>query len=109
VSIASFQSLVLLALGFAFGGLVANGYQIVTRKPPSFDDLAHRAKTKALASLPFLIFAAPFIIIRNIVRDEGAERNFGFVTIATVIAGFWSLMCGTAVVMALEAIGVIGA
>jgi hypothetical protein len=100
---------VILALGFAFGGLVAQGYQLVTHRPASFDELGNRAKAAAFASVPFLVFAAPFIIIRNIVRDEGAHRTFGFVTLATVLAGFWSLMSGTVVVMALEAIGVLAA
>lgn len=109
MSIASFQSLVVLALGFSFAGLVANGYQIVTSRPASFEELGNHVKAIALLSIPFLVFAAPFIIIRNIVRDEGGSRNFGFVTLATVLAGFWSLMCGTVVVMALEAIGVIAA
>jgi hypothetical protein len=110
VSIASFQSLVVLALGFAFAGMVANGYQIVTSRPASFAELGRRsARGRALASIPFLVFAAPFIIIMNIVRDEDPHRTFGFVTLATVLAGFWSLMSGTVVVLALEAIGVIAA
>jgi len=36
-------------------------------------------------------------------RVEG--RNFGFAALAAVVAGFWSLMSGTVVVMALKAIG----
>ncbi len=109
MSVASFQSLIVLALGFAVAGLVATGYQMVTARQASFAILAKGAKSMALASIPFLVFAAPFIIICNIVRDEGGDRNFGFVTLATIIAGLWSLMSGTVVVMALEAIGVIAA
>ncbi len=110
MSISAFQSLVVLALGFAVAGLVANGYQMVTRRPASFEELSRRdARVRALASIPFLVFAAPFIIIMNIVRDEDPHRTFGFVTLATVLAGFWSMMSGTVVVMALEAIGVIAA
>ena len=37
------------------------------------------------------------------IRIEG--RNFGFAALAAVVAGFWSLMSGTVVVMALQAIG----
>jgi hypothetical protein len=109
VSVASFQSLVVLALGFAFAALVAHGYEMVTSRPASFEELTHNGRPSALASIPFLVFAAPFIIIMNIVRDEDPQRTFGFVTLATVLAGFWSLMSGTVVVMALEAIGVIAA
>ena len=43
-------------------------------------------------------------IMRNTVRGRRIEgRHFGFVMLATVVAGFWSLMSGTVVVMALEA------
>lgn len=89
-------------------GLLASLFQLTTQTPPSFE-LLHSNPPRALASIPFLVFAAPFIIIRNIIRDEGSQRSFVFVTLATVVAGFWSLMSGTAVVMALEAIGVLGA
>jgi hypothetical protein len=109
VSVASFQSLVVLALGFAFAGLVANGYQMVTARPASFSELTRGGRPAALLSIPFLVFAAPFIIIMNIVRDEDPHRTFGFVTLATILAGFWSLMSGTAVVLALEAVGIIAA
>ena len=53
--------------------------------------------------MPFLIFAAPFIIMRNTIRGRRIEgRNFGFAMMAAVLAGFWSLMSGTVVVMALR-------
>lgn len=109
MSVESFQSLVILALGFAIAGLCTTAYQMVTARPPSFSILGEGAKPATLASLPVLIFAAPFIIVRNLIRDEGGERNFMFVTLATIVAGFWSLMSGTVVVLALEALGVIAA
>jgi hypothetical protein len=34
-----------------------------------------------------------------------AGGNFGFAMIATVLAGLWSLMSGTIVVMVLQALG----
>jgi hypothetical protein len=50
------------------------------------------------------MFAAPFIIMRNSVRARRIERRRGqMVMAATVIAGLWSLMSGTVVVMAFEA------
>jgi len=65
-----------------------------------------RERNQALAAVPFLVFAAPFIIVRNTVRGRRIEgRNFGFAALAAVVAGFWSLMSGTVVVMALQAIG----
>ena len=102
----SVRSLLALAIGFAVAGLLSSGYQLLTMRPPSFK-LLHEAKRKqALAAVPFLVFAAPFIIVRNTVRGRRVEgRNFGFAALAAVVAGFWSLMSGTVVVMALQAIG----
>ena len=51
-----------------------------------------------------LTFAAPFVIMRNIIRGRRIERRrFEFVMLATVLAGFWSLMSGTVVVTAFNA------
>jgi hypothetical protein len=51
------------------------------------------------------VFAAPFIIMRNSVRGRRIERRRAhMVMVATVIAGLWSLMSGTVVVMAFEAV-----
>ena len=56
--------------------------------------------------MPFLVFAAPFIIMRNTIRGRRIERRrFEFVMLATMLAGIWSLMSGTAVVMVLRAVG----
>lgn len=100
----SVQSFVALAMGFAFAGLISTGYQCLTERPPSFSLLEQRARALALASVPFLVFAAPFIIMRNTIRGRIIERRrFEFVMVATVIAGIWALMSGTVVVMALEA------
>jgi hypothetical protein len=100
----SFHSFLTLALGFAVAGALAHGYQLLTEKPASFRLIEQSERKEALAALPFLIFAAPFLIMRNTIRARRIEgRNFGFVALATVVAGFWSLMSGTLVVMALEA------
>ena len=57
-----------------------------------------------LGAVALLIFCAPFMIMRNTVRGTRIEgRSFGFAILATVLAGLWSLMSGTVVVMALEA------
>lgn len=66
------------------------------------------ASAKAFAAVPFLVFAAPFIIMRNTVRGRTIEgRRVQFVAMATVIAGFWSMMSGTFVLMLLETAGII--
>jgi Family of unknown function (DUF6949) len=56
------------------------------------------------------MLAAPFLIMRNTLlgrRQEG--RRFEFVFLATLIAGFWSLMSGLTLVSALHAFGLLAA
>ena len=98
------NTLMVLSFGFSVAGLLASGYQLVTAEPPSFLILGDGARPKAVASVLFLVFAAPFIIMRNSVRARRIERRRGqMVMAATVIAGLWSLISGTVVVMAFEA------
>lgn len=102
------NSLFALLVGFALAGALASGYQAFVERPASFGLLTQDAAPKAFAAVPFLVFAAPFIIVRNTVRGRTIEgRRFEFVMMATVIAGFWSLMSGTFVLMLLETAGVI--
>ncbi len=102
----SIRSLLALAIGFAVAGALSSGYQLLTLQPPSFRLLHEPQRKQVLAAVPFLVFAAPFIIVRNTVRGRRVEgRNFGFAALAAVVAGFWSLMSGTVVVMALQAVG----
>jgi hypothetical protein len=103
VSAESLQSFQALLFGFAVAGLLATGYQAATRRPPSFRLLERGPKPSTFAAVPFLAFAAPFIIMRLTLRAPRAERRFYTVMTATIIAGMWSLMSGTVVVMALEA------
>lgn len=102
----SAQSFIALGVGFAFSGALSNGYQLVTAKPASFRLLEQAERKQALAAVPFLVFAAPFIIMRNTLRARRADGgNFGFAAMATLVAGFWSLMSGTIVVMLLQKAG----
>ena len=102
ISPEALQSLYALAFGFAFAGMLCSGYQVFAERPASFS-LLNATRLRALSAIPFLAFAAPFIIIRNTVRGRIHEdRNVGFVMIATVIAGFWSLFAGTAAIEALR-------
>lgn len=100
------QNLLSLALGFAAAGLLTSGYQLATSKLPSFGMLSTGPSPQAFAAVPLLIFAAPFLIMRNTLlgrRQEG--RRFQFVFFATVISGFWSLMSGMVLMMTLRAAG----
>jgi Family of unknown function (DUF6949) len=101
------ESLFALAIGFALAGLLASGYQLVTRRPASFRLLQRGPRPTTFAAIPLLVFAAPFIIMRNAIRGRLIKgRRLSMVMIATIIAGCWSLLSGTVVVMALSALGV---
>ena len=105
MSVDQFETFLTLAIGFAVAGLIASTYQLVTSRPASFRLLQRGPRPATFAAVPLLVFAAPFIIMRNTIRGRRIEnRRFEFVMIATVIAGIWSLMSGTVVVMAFEQI-----
>src|SRR5580700_5314993 len=94
-----------LAIGFAVAGLCASGYRLFSRHFPSFRLLEVGPVPARFAAIPLLIFSAPFIIMRNTIRGRRIEgRRTEIVMVATVIAGLWSLMSGTVVVLALQAL-----
>jgi hypothetical protein len=102
----SIESLFALAFGFAVAGVCASTYQLVTQSPVSFKLLQRGPRPSTFAAVPFLAFTAPFIIMRNTIRGRRIDnRRFAFVMIATIAAGFWSMLSGTLVVMALRALG----
>ena len=102
------NSLLSLCIGFALAGALVNGYQAMARRPAGFGLLQEGAAPRTFAAVPFLVFAAPFIIMRNTLRGARIERRrFEFVMMATIIAGFWSLMSGTFFLMTLRAAGVL--
>ncbi|MEI9805049.1 MAG: hypothetical protein WDN48_12015 [Pseudolabrys sp.] len=95
-----------LALGFAAAGLFSSGYQLFTSRLPSFNLLSTGPSPQAFAAVPLLMVAAPFLIMRNTLLGRRQEsRRFEFVFVATLIAGFWSLMSGMVMLMTLQAAG----
>ncbi|HZP78657.1 MAG TPA: hypothetical protein VFB45_21135 [Pseudolabrys sp.] len=105
VSPESLQLFLALSFGFAFAGLLASAYQLITEQPLGFGLLQHGSRLFAVAAVPFLAFTAPFIIMRNTLRGRRIERRrFEFVMVATIVAGCWSMLSGTVVVMALQTI-----
>jgi hypothetical protein len=90
-----------LLIGFALAGALSSGYQAWAQRPAGFGLLQQGAAPSSIAAVPFLVFAAPFIIMRNTLRG----RRMEFVMMATVLAGFWSMMSGTFVLMTLQAVG----
>ena len=104
MSLESLQSVIVLLIGFSVAGSLATGYQVVTERPLSFRLLNAGPRPLTLLAIPVLTFAAPFVIMRNIVRGRRIERRrFEFVMLATMLAAFWSLMSGTVVVTAFKA------
>jgi hypothetical protein len=90
-AIQAFQA---LFIGFAFAGLVASSFELFTTRKASFT-LLQTGGVLAVASVPVVVFSAPFIILRNTILGRQIEgRPFHFVMLATIIAGFWSLACG---------------
>jgi hypothetical protein len=109
MSVEAVQSFLTLAIGFALAGLLASGYQAATSRPASFR-LLHRGPHPAtFAAVPFLVFAAPFIIMRNMLRRRPIVGwRFWVVMSATMVAGLWSLMSGTVAIALLAALGLVG-
>ena len=102
------NSLFSLCIGFALAGALASGYQALVQRPAGFGLLQEGVAARTFAAVPFLVFAAPFIIMRNTLGDARVERRrFQIVMLATVLSGFWSLMSGTFVVMTLRAAGLL--
>ncbi len=92
-----------LAVGFAVAGMCASGYRLFSLHLPSFRQLEVGPVPARFAAIPLLLFAAPYIIMRNTIRGRRIEgRRAEIVMLATIIAGLWSLMSGTVVVLALQ-------
>lgn len=109
MSIETLNSFFALAIGFSLAGALVSAYQVLIRRPPGFSLLAKGPTPGAFAAVPFLAFAAPFIIMRNTVRVRRMEKTrVEAVMIATVVAGFWALMSGTVLINVLQVTGVIG-
>ena len=88
------EALQALGLGFAFAGVLASAFELFTERRASFS-LLQGGGIVSLLCVPLLVFAAPFIIVRNTILGRRIEeRPFGFVMLATVVACFWSLMSG---------------
>jgi hypothetical protein len=101
----SIEALFALGIGFAIAGSCASGYRLFGAKLPSFGMLQSGPMAARLAAIPLLIFSAPFLIMSGTLQSQTrASRRVGWVMIATVIAGLWSLVSGTALVAALQAL-----
>src|SRR5215467_382591 len=97
-----------LLIGFSLAGALVSGYQALAERPAGFGLLQEGIAPRRFAAVPFLVFAAPFIIMHNTLLGVQVERRrFEFVMVATVIAGFWSMMSGAFFLMTLRAAGLL--
>jgi hypothetical protein len=93
--IALFQALL---VGFAFSGFLANTFNWLTERQPSFRML-EVGGIGAVASVPLVVFSAPFIILRNTVRGRRYQkRSLIFDFVATLIACGWSMVAGRVII-----------
>jgi hypothetical protein len=93
----SIDSFFALFYGFAFAGLFATGFELLTQRRASFH-LLQTGDVIAAVCVPLVVFSAPFIIIRNTIRGRRYERrNMLSVIVATFLACFWALMSGRVV------------
>lgn len=91
------EALQALLVGFAFAGLLASAVELFTAARVDFPML-RRGGVAALASVPVLLFSAPFLILRNTARGRRIEgRPMHFVVLAGVIAVLWSIASGRVV------------
>ena len=99
---AALQSLV---IGFAFAGLLASAFELFTAQRADFK-LLQAGGLAAVASVPVVVFSAPFLIVRNTVRGRRIEgRPFAFVLLASMIASLWSMASGRVVLDLLHLLG----
>jgi hypothetical protein len=102
---AASEALQSLFIGFAFAGLLASAFELFTAKRADFR-LLQSGGLSAVASVPVVVFSAPFLIVRNTVRGRRIEgRPFIFVMLASMIASVWSMACGRIVLDLLHMLG----
>jgi len=102
---AALEALQSLFLGFAFAGLLASAYELFTARRADFQ-LLQSGGLSAVASVPVVVFSAPFLILRNTVRGRRIEgRPFVFVMLASMIAALWSMASGRVVLDLLMFLG----
>ncbi|MDP3255355.1 MAG: hypothetical protein Q8S58_21320 [Bosea sp. (in: a-proteobacteria)] len=101
---AAIEVLKALVIGFAFAGLLASAFELFTAQRADFR-LLQAGGLVAVASVPVVVFSAPFLILRNTVRGRRIEgRPIVFVMIASMIASVWSILSGRVVLDLLNAL-----
>lgn len=87
--------------GFVVAAVLATGYQLITNRPARFEMVMGEAASSIAAMFLqalLIIWAAPYIIMRNAVRARLLERRpFGWLIASLGIAALWSLCMGIVV------------
>ena len=93
------------AAGFVSAGVLGSFYQLLMQEPPRFNFNVETIPA-ILSGIVMVLFAGPFIIMRNAIRGRRIEkRPVGWLVASSTIAGMWSL-CSGLLVMQL-ALGVV--
>lgn len=84
----------IVVTGFTCAGFAHSIYQFITNKVMSFD-LSEETGPGMLFGIIALIFAGPFILVRNSIRGFKIEnRHSGWVAASTAISILWSFISG---------------
>ncbi|KRE00129.1 hypothetical protein ASE63_08515 [Bosea sp. Root381] len=99
------EALQSLFIGLAFAGLLASAFELFTAQRVDFE-LLRSGGLAAVASVPVVVFCAPFLILRNTARSRRGEgRPFMFVMLAGMVASIWSIASGRVVLDLLHLVG----
>ena len=84
-----------VCVGMTVGGILASGYKLFTNKMPSFERGSEPLPI-AIALVAVLIFAGPFILMRNTIRSRRLEgRPMPYVAAAgAALASVWCFFSG---------------
>jgi hypothetical protein len=105
IQFAFLEALQSLFLGFAFAGLLASAFELFTERRADFT-LLQTGGLAAIASVPVVVFSAPFLILRTTVRGRQNDgRPVSFLMLAGMTAGIWSLVSGRVVLDLLHLLG----
>jgi hypothetical protein len=95
----SMQAFFALAIGFAASGFSCSAFQLLAKRQADFHLVLEGSGWFAAGAAFLLLFTTPYMIVRTVVFGGGREvRKFQFVTMATVLAGLWSLISGSLLV-----------
>ena len=101
------DSVLAFAMGFAVARLIVSGRQLMICRPATFELLQRGTGATRIAAVPLFALTAPFIIMRNTMRARQLEKGRLYqVMVGTIVAGCWTLVSGTVIVMVLTALGI---